>query len=270
MNGHKLGLSVMLVMCIAFLPCQANFAYAKGPAEAELQPAPQAPIKQQPAKRAAIVIDDFGSDMKGTKEILSLPIPLTVAVMPFLPTTHRDAKWAHQRGHQVFVHLPMEPKYGRKSWLGPGAITTDLPDEEIRRRVRAAIDDVPYAVGMNNHMGSKATGDKRVMRIVMEVCRERGLIFLDSKTNYRSVGKAVAREVGVVYVENILFLDDVLTVKQISRQLEKIREYLKDHDQCIAIGHVGTPGPKTSSVLKDRIPSLQKDIQFVTVSELAR
>jgi uncharacterized protein len=124
----------------------------------------------------SIVIDDFGNNMRGTKEMLELPIPLTVAVMPLMETTQKDAELAHRLGHEVIVHMPMEPIRGKPSWLGPGAITTDLSNKEIRKRVEAAIESVPYAVGMNHHMGSKATADERVMRVVLTVCRERTCI----------------------------------------------------------------------------------------------
>lgn len=87
----------------------------------------------------------------------------------------------------VIVHMPMEPKKGKPEWLGPGAITSNLTDEQVRERVEKAIDDVPYAIGMNNHMGSKITSDKRIMSIVLDVCLERGLFFVDSRTNFRSV-----------------------------------------------------------------------------------
>ena len=119
-------------------------------------------------RNLAIVIDDFGNNMPGTEEILNLPIKLTAAIMPFLPSTKSDAELAFKNGHDIIVHLPMEPKKGKKTWLGPQAITTDLSDDEIRRRVVAAIQDVPHAVGMNHHMGSKATEDERVMRIVLD------------------------------------------------------------------------------------------------------
>ncbi|MEH6940223.1 divergent polysaccharide deacetylase family protein, partial [Bacillus sp. JJ664] len=151
-------------------------------------------VYAEPNHKVAIVIDDFGNNMKGTEQMLSLPIPLTVAVMPFLPSTQKDASTAHSRGYEVIVHLPMEPRTGMASWLGPNAITSNLSDLEIRRRVVAAIDDVPYAIGMNNHMGSKATSDERVMRIVLSVCKERGLFFLDSKTNYWSIVSKIAKE----------------------------------------------------------------------------
>jgi len=227
------------------------------------------PTGAETNKKVAIIIDDFGNNMTGTEEILNLPVPITAAVMPFLSTTKRDAQWAYEKGHDVFVHLPMEPKRGKKSWLGPGVISTDLTDEEIRKRVIAAIDDVPHAIGVNNHMGSKATGDRRVMRIVLEVCKEHGMIYLDSKTNSKSVIPSVAKELEVPYIENHLFLDDRNQKIHIRKQFNLILDHLSEkEDVCIAIGHVGVTGKQTASVLKDVIPLMQQKATFVKVSEL--
>lgn len=125
-------------------------------------------------KKLAVIIDDLGNGMQGTEEIMALPVKVTVAVMPFLPTTEADARKAHEVGHDVLIHLPLEPKQGPTRWLGPGAILTEMSDEAVRKNVEAAIDNVPYAIGINNHMGSKVTGDERVMSIILDVCRERG------------------------------------------------------------------------------------------------
>ncbi|TMV45681.1 divergent polysaccharide deacetylase family protein [Paenibacillus mesophilus] len=221
-------------------------------------------------KRIAIVIDDLGNNMAGTEEIMSAPFRLTVAVMPFLPTTKRDAEWAHRVGHDVIVHLPMEPLRGRRNWLGPGAIMTDLADDEIRRRVEAAIDEVPYAVGVNNHMGSKVTADERVMRIVLDVCKKRGLFFLDSKTHYRSVVSRIGSELGVPVLQNQIFLDDIASTAHISRQFELIRKQVDEQRTCIAIGHVGIPGKKTAAVLIQSAPTVSGDTQFVRLSEMVQ
>ncbi|MDF2714330.1 MAG: protein of unknown function YibQ [Paenibacillus sp.] len=222
------------------------------------------------SKRIAIVIDDLGNNMAGTEEIMAAPIRLTVAVMPFLPTTRRDAEWAHRVGHDVIVHMPMEPLRGKRKWLGPGAIMTDLPDDEIRRRVEAAIDEVPFAVGVNNHMGSKATADERVMRIVLDVCKKRGLFFLDSKTNYRSVVSRIGSEIGVPVLQNQIFLDDVSSTAHISRQFELIRKHVNEQRTCIAIGHVGISGKKTAAVLIQSAPTVTGDTQFVRLSEIVQ
>ncbi|MGX2959644.1 divergent polysaccharide deacetylase family protein [Peribacillus sp. JNUCC 23] len=119
--------------------------------------------------------------------MIKLPVKLTVAIISFMPSTKEDAELASQYGHDVIVHLPMESIKGKKSWLDPGAITTDLSNKEIRKRVETAVKDIPHAVGRIHHMGSKVTQDERVMKIVLEVCKENGLFYLDSKTTEKNV-----------------------------------------------------------------------------------
>lgn len=249
-----------LVLAILLFCFPLSWAAAQGDTASPLPP--------KPKNLVAFVIDDFGNNMAGTEEMLNLPVPLTVAVMPFMPSTKQDAELAHKKGHDVFVHMPMEPVKGKRSWLGPGAITTDLSDEEIRQRVEKAIDDVPHAIGMNNHMGSKVTADERIMRIIMSVVKKRGLIYLDSKTTDKSVAGKIAEEMGVPHAENQIFLDDVYSVPHITKQMEKICKLIGNHPLCIAIGHVGPPGKKTASVLRQYIPRIQKEAEFVTISQL--
>lgn len=105
--------------------------------------------------QAAIIIDDFGGDVKGVNEFFDSKIPITVAVMPFLKNSKEQALKAHELGLEVMLHLPLEPKKGKKSWLGPNPVTSDLSHEEIRKRVTAAIESIPHVAGVNNHMGPK-------------------------------------------------------------------------------------------------------------------
>ncbi|WP_425607841.1 divergent polysaccharide deacetylase family protein [Paenibacillus amylolyticus] len=221
-------------------------------------------------KRLAIIIDDVGNDMKGTAEILAMPVKLTVAVMPFLPTTKKDATAAHEKGMDVIVHMPMEPKKGRPEWLGPGAITSNLTDEEVRSRVEKAIDDVPHAIGMNNHMGSKITSDKRIMSIVLDVCKERGLFFVDSRTNFRSVVGELAISKNMPPVGNDIFLDDQNSKQHIRKQLDLAAQRAIDKDICVVIGHVGHSGMNTSAVIRESVSRLQNQVQFVGIGDLVR
>ncbi|MNI20269.1 Divergent polysaccharide deacetylase [compost metagenome] len=221
-------------------------------------------------KRLAVIIDDLGNKMQGTDEILAMPVKLTVAVMPFLPSSEQDARNAHERGHDVLIHLPLEPKQGNPKWLGPGAILSSMTDEEVRKKVEEAIDNIPFAVGINNHMGSKITGDKRIMSVILDVCRARGLFFVDSKTNYWSVAGDISIEKGLPELHNDIFLDDVHTERHIAGQFSKIEELLEQRGKCVTIGHVGVKGEKTAKVLKQIIPEFQsKGIQFVGISEFA-
>lgn len=252
--GFKMGLIGLLASAALMgIPFSGEAVTAKGEAE---------------PRKLAIVIDDFGNGMNGTEDMLQLPVHFTAAIMPFMPTTKQDAEAAHRLGHDVIVHMPMEPNKGLKKWLGPGAITSDLSDEEIRKRVEEAIADVPHAIGMNNHMGSKVTADERVMRIVLTVCKERGLFFLDSRTTYKTVIPKVAEELGVLLASNNVFLDDVYTEQHIAKQVGELRKFLKTNENCVTIGHVGPPGKKTAAVLKQSIPVIQKEASFVTLSEM--
>ncbi|RJE91395.1 divergent polysaccharide deacetylase family protein [Paenibacillus sp. 1011MAR3C5] len=241
-------------------PVMADASVTQGLAEAG--------SKAADSHSLAIVIDDFGNGMPGTEEMLKLPVHITVAVMPFMPTTKEDAEAAHKLGHDVIVHMPMEPNKGLKKWLGPGAITADLSDEDVRRRIEEAIDNVPHAIGMNNHMGSKITADERIMRVVLTVCKERGLFFLDSRTTFKTVVPKIAEEVGITLLSNDVFLDDVYTEQHISKQVSVLRKHLETHDSAVTIGHVGPPGKKTATVLKQSIPGMQNIATFVKLSDM--
>jgi len=255
----------LAIVLVLFNMSQSDMIYAKQEAERKATK-----NEKQDKHRMAIVIDDLGNKMEGTDEILSIEMPVTVAVMPFLPTTKRDAEAAHAAGHEVIVHMPMEPKKGLKKWLGPGAITVDLSNEEVRARVEAAIDQVPYAVGMNNHMGSKVTENERVMRIILEVCKERNLYYLDSKTSFKTVAGKLAEELGVPYAENSLFLDDEYTAMHVHRQMQKAFELIQERESTVIIGHVGPPGKYTSAELVKSIPTLQQFGKLVYLSELIK
>ncbi|WP_409252736.1 divergent polysaccharide deacetylase family protein [Bacillus sp. SCS-153A] len=247
----------IIVCSILALLFTAGDVTAEGPKPSSLK-----------TKSLSIVIDDFGNNMQGTKEMLELPISLTAAVMPLMETTKKDAELAHRLGHEVIVHMPMEPVRGKRSWLGPGAITIDLSDEEIRKRVEEAIESVPHAVGMNHHMGSKATANERVMRVVLTVCKEKGLYYLDSRTTPKSVIPELAEELGVPLLKNELFFDDVYTTQHIVKQAGAVAKRLKKDEEVIAIGHVGITGTKMVNVLKEYIPVYLNEAKAVPLSEL--
>ncbi|MEK4043613.1 divergent polysaccharide deacetylase family protein [Paenibacillus sp. FSL H8-0048] len=226
--------------------------------------------QQQALSRVAVIIDDFGNSMRGTEEMFNLPVKITVAVMPFLRSSEQDARRAHELGFDVLVHLPMEPRQGKPEWLGPGAVLTSMNDAEVRGRVEAALDNVPYAIGINNHMGSKVTGDERVMGIVLAVCKERGLFFVDSHTNYRSVAGRMARELGMPPVENHIFLDDVHSASHVAKQMKLVQERALSQKFCVTIGHVGIQGKETAAGIRSGIAGMKDKVQFVGISDLVR
>lgn len=221
--------------------------------------------------RIAIIIDDAGNRMLGTRDILSLRRPVTVAIMPFLPSSKEDAILAHKVGDEVILHLPMEPMRGKRSWLGPGAITTSMSDAQIKDQVRKDLDDIPYAVGLNNHMGSKASSDERVVRDIVSVAKERGVYIVDSATSMKSKMGKVAREMGVPCVKRRVFLDDVHSPDFVARQVRQLVDDARSTGWSIGIGHVGKFGASTYKGIVNMLPYMDKEgVMMVPVSDILR
>lgn len=221
--------------------------------------------------KVAIVIDDLGQNSKGTKELLDLPYPLTFAVMPNLENSREEARLAVQKGHQVIIHMPMAPEVGKAHWLGPGAITPDLSEDEVSRRVRAAIAQLPEAVGLNNHTGSKITANRKIMKVVLSELKAKNLFILDSRTTEKTVIPDLAREMGVPWAQRSVFLDNAGGTHNIKKQLDLLAATALEKGEAIGIGHVGETGPAMAKALEDRLPQMKaRGIVIVPVSELTK
>ena len=127
----------------------------------------------------AVIIDDFGYNGEGTEEMLDLDIPLTAAIMPFSEKAEENCLKVKEAGKEAIIHLPMESKTGKKSWVGTKGIFTDMNEEEIKQTVNDALDIVDTAVGLNNHMGSAIMEDEKKLDAVMQVLSERNMVFID-------------------------------------------------------------------------------------------
>ncbi|WP_066498527.1 divergent polysaccharide deacetylase family protein [Abyssisolibacter fermentans] len=218
----------------------------------------------------AIIIDDFGNNRNGVKEMMDLDIPITVAVMPFLPYSVQDAQYAHKKGLDVILHMPMEPNFGKPQWLGKKAITSKLNNKEIRDIINESLNEIKYAVAINNHMGSKITQNKRIMREILQVLKERDLFFIDSKTTSKSVSKTLSNDLGIVCLERDIFLDNKKSYSHIQKQMNILASVAHEKGYAIAIGHVGPEGGKiTAEVIKKMSSELKKQgIEFVGITTM--
>lgn len=153
----------------------------------------------------AVVIDDVGNADGSLERLERLSGPLAIAVLPGSPKAREAAALAKRKGWDLLVHLPMA---GVRGPYEPGTISSGDDDATIARRVAEAISAVPGATGLNNHQGSLATADRRVVRAVLSVVRDRGLFFLDSRTSSSSVAAEEARRLGLATIPRDVFLDD--------------------------------------------------------------
>jgi polysaccharide deacetylase 2 family uncharacterized protein YibQ len=215
--------------------------------------------------RIAIVIDDMGVDRRRSAQAVALPGPLTLSFLTYAGELSRQTTAARAAGHELMVHVSMEPS-GADLDPGPNVLLSKLPREELRRRLEWGLGRFEGYVGVNNHMGSRFTADPAGMAVVMEVLRERGLIFLDSRTTGATVGPRLAHEAGVPLAQRNVFLDNTNEPGAVRAQLAELERIARRHGFAVAIGH---PRDATIQVLAEWLPTLNaKGLVLVPLSAL--
>ena len=184
--------------------------------------------------------------------------------MPNKPHTTESAQSGYQAGRKIFVHLPMQPLHVASS--ESVYISSDMSDSKVKSTANELLDQVPHAIGMNNHQGSMATADSRIMKEVMAVMKKRKMVYLDSRTNSTSVGEQTAAAMGVATSRNNLFIDNDADVAAIKKRIRQGGDIAKNNGSAIIIGHCR---PKTAQALSEMIDELvQEGIDIVFVTEL--
>ncbi|BBR52060.1 MULTISPECIES: divergent polysaccharide deacetylase family protein [Pseudomonas] len=214
-----------------------------------------------PAKAyMSIIIDDLGQSSERDSRTLALPGPITMAIMPDTPHATDFARQAHKAGRTVILHMPMDPATGPYAWH-PGT-----PIEELARRLDAALAKVPFAAGINNHMGSRMTSQAEPMTWLMAELQRRHLFFVDSRTSAATVAAAKAQALGLAHVSRDVFLDDTRTTEAISAQLQQGVALARRQGSAVLIGH---PYPQTLDVLERELPRLkQQGIELIGLHQM--
>lgn len=204
-----------------------------------------------PAKKVAdvyIVLDDGGHNLNHLQPFLNLDIPLTIAVLPELAYSKESALRIKNSGKTLILHQPMQA-ISLSTDPGPSAIMPQMSADQIRSLVSENLDSLGVKIGLNNHEGSLITADTYAMKVVMEICKERGMFFLDSRTNSQSVCKSVASEYGVKLYERNIFLDNTPNQADMIAMFKSGIEVAKKNGSVVMIGHVWS-GKNLADVLQ--------------------
>lgn len=202
----------------------------------------------------AVVIDDVGLDRPRSRRAMALPAPVTIALMAYAEDARAQAAIAHGAGHELLVHIPMEPGDPNED-PGPNALLSGLPAAEFERRIEWGLSQFAGYVGVNNHMGSKLTSDPAALAPVMAALKRRGLMFLDSRTTGDTHGIEVARRFGVPSVERDVFLDHDISPIAVRAALVRVEDLAQKNGFAIAIGH---PKDVTLDALEEWLPDVKK------------
>ncbi len=206
------------------------------------------PVVPRPAghpAKIAIVIDDVGPDLKGSERAIRLPASVTLSFLPYAVRLREQASAAREGGHELLLHMPMEP-VGHEN-PGSGALMVEMPMSDLQQRFEEALASFTGFDGVNNHMGSKFTAYADGMNMVVDELQQRHLFFLDSRTSTQSVGRKIAEEKGVPSISRDIFLDDDTSPDAIRKQLEATERLAQRKGYAVAIGH---PHATTMEVLE--------------------
>ncbi|MCX7698372.1 MAG: divergent polysaccharide deacetylase family protein [Candidatus Goldbacteria bacterium] len=214
--------------------------------------------------KIAIILDDWGYNKDNFKYIEEIKYPFAISILPGLIYSKDAASLASKNKKLVMLHLPMEPK--RKLPLEKNTIKVNMSDGEIRYTLNKILSEIPYIKGVNNHQGSFATTDKRIMNIIMTILKEKNLFFIDSLTDEKSIAYKSAKENRILTNKRDIFIDNQKKVEYNEIQIDKLKKVAKKKGYAIGIGH---DDYITLQVLQKRMPLLESEgYEFVYVTEL--
>lgn len=215
----------------------------------------------------AIVIDDMGIDQPRSRKALALPGPLTLAFLPYGYHLAELSAAARANGHELLVHMPMQPSNPSVD-PGPQALLVGLTPDQIRERLRWGLAQLSGYVGFNNHMGSRFTAWGEGMDVVLDEAASRGLLFLDSVTATDSKGGSIAAAKHLPFAVRDVFLDNDASPAAVAKQLARTEEIARKRGHAIAIGH---PHDGTIQALSAWLPTIRaKGFRLGTVSAIVR
>ena len=224
------------------------------------------PIPSPPLhSRIALIIDDIGYSRSRAGQFLELNIPITYSILPRLANSSKLACEIHEQGHEIMLHQPMEP-YNSEIDPGPGALFVGDTANRIIKTMEKNISDIPFAIGVNNHMGSRFTSSPWKMNQALGVIKKRALFFVDSLTSSRSTAYQRAKALRVPAAFRNIFLDNHPNESSIIYQLHRLKKHAQVYGTAIGIGH---PYQETIRAITHYLPHLEtSDISLVPISDL--
>jgi len=209
-----------------------------------------------PAKSGlSFIMDDMGNDVVALRRLLALSIPVTVSILPNATYAVKVAKLTHQAGQMVMLHLPMEPMGEHyRNRMDDSFLRVGMDEATVRKMMLGDLKKIPYVQGINNHMGSRLTSMIEPMTWVMQVCREKSLFFVDSKTASTSLAATVAKQYGLTWGSRAVFLDDSVEPVAMQKAWHQLEVCVQSERRCIVIAH---PHRQTLAFLEHKLSILK-------------
>lgn len=216
--------------------------------------------------KIVLVIDDIGYERKNEARLRNLGSKVTYAILPLIPYSQYYGNLSRTTHAEVILHLPLDSDRGKIP--GRGLIVNEMSDPDVLDMLTRDLQSVPYHVGVNNHMGSRGTANRRMMGIILRELKRRKLFFLDSYTTSASVVPELCRSIGVPFLKRGVFLDNDESPRAIKRQVTELKRLAREKGNAIGIGHCKR---HTLEVLTEEIPRMEKEgFEIISLKNLLK
>lgn len=204
------------------------------PADAFAQPVTPIPGKPD-AVRVALIIEGLGVSARDTADaIAKLPGAVTLAFVPY-GSDAAAAGRARAAGHEILLQVPMEPFDYPDNDPGPQTLLTSLAPQQNIDRLHWLMGRFEGYVGLINMMGARFTASEQSFAPVLQETEKRGLIFVDSGSNPRSVAARIAGANGLPFAKADVTIDSVPTPDEVDRALARLEMAARQHRLAIGV-----------------------------------
>ena len=183
----------------------------------------------------AIVITGLGVSASATGDAISkLPAAITLGFVPYGSELTRWVARARSTGHEVLLHIPMEPFDYPDNDPGPQTLTTSAPKDQNIDRLHFFLSRAPGYVGVANLMGARFTANEDALAAVLAETAKRGLLFVDDGSSPRSLVPRVAAKAKAPFLKSDIVLDTKTEWAEIDAALVKLEAIAAEKGVAVA------------------------------------
>jgi polysaccharide deacetylase 2 family uncharacterized protein YibQ len=216
--------------------------------------------------KIVVIVDDLGSDLDVENKMRDLGNLVTWSIIPQRKYTAYYSKLASEFNAEVMMHLPMAYLKQKKPIDKNYYVSDEMTDDEIKSLLDRDLASVPNIVGVNNHKGSAATADLRVMRVVLKYLSDRKLFFLNSKTSSSNTVKIIAKDLGITTLSRDVFIDHDPDNQSVEQQMDLLANIARKNKLAIGIAHVRE---NSAEIIKRKLIEFkEKGFLICTVSQI--
>jgi polysaccharide deacetylase 2 family uncharacterized protein YibQ len=226
-------------------------------------------VLQSSQPKIAILLGGMGLNEELTKRALNeLPEEITLAFAPYGQSLQKTINNARAQGHEVMLQLPMEPFGYPNQDPGPHTLLVSSTPTATASSLSWLLSRFAGYIGVVNYLGARFTSETTALAPVLQILKDRGLVYLDDGSSARSVAEEVAVGIDLPLRQASLVIDAANDFSSVSAKLQELEKLSRKGR--IVIG-VGTGFPATINAVENWAKGLRdRGVLLVPVSAAFR